>query len=73
MNYYKRMKDLREDHDMTQKEIANIIQTSQSYYAQYENGHRPITLDRFIRLAAYYHVSLDYLAGLTDNPENPNL
>lgn len=73
MNYYKRIKDLREDHDLTQQQIADIIQTSQSYYAQYENGRRPITLDRFILLAEYYGVSLDYLAGRTDQPENPNL
>lgn len=73
MNYYKRIKDLREDHDLTQQQVADIIQTSQSYYAQYENGRRPITLDRFILLAEYYGVSLDYLAGRTDQPENPNL
>ena len=63
MNYYKRLKDLREDNDLTQKQIAEIIGTSQSYYAQYENGHRPIPLDRFIILADFYGVTLDYLAG----------
>lgn len=63
MNYYKRLKDLREDNDLTQKQIAEIIGTSQSYYAQYENGHRPIPLDRFIILANFYGVTLDYLAG----------
>ena len=73
MKYYKRLKDLREDHDLTQKQIADIIGTSQSYYAQYENGHRQITVDRLIILADLYGVSLDYLAGRTDQPENPNL
>lgn len=73
MNYYKRMKDLREDHDLTQAQIAEIIQTSQNYYAQYENGHRPITIERLIKLADFYNVSLDYITGRTDNPENPNL
>jgi len=66
MNYYKRLKNLREDNDLTQKQIAEIIGTSQSYYAQYENGHRPIPLDRFIILADFYSVTLDYLAGRTD-------
>ncbi len=69
MNYYKRLKDLREDNDLTQKQIAEIIGTSQSYYAQYENGHRQIPLDRFIILADFYGVTLDYLAGRTDKPE----
>lgn len=66
MKYYKRLKDLREDNDLTQKQIAEIIGTSQSYYAQYENGHRPIPLDRFIILANFYGVTLDYLAGRVD-------
>ncbi len=73
MNYYKRIKDLREDNDLNQKDIADLLQTSQSYYAQYENGHRQIPIDRLIILADFYHVSLDYLTGRTDNPENPNL
>ena len=73
MNYYKRLKDLREDNDKTQKEIAEIIQTSQSYYAQYENGHRPIPIDRLIILADYYGVSLDYITGRTDEPKNPTI
>ena len=66
---YKRLKDLREDADKSQAEIAKIIGTSQSYYAQYENGKRPIPLDRMILLAKYYNVSLDYLAGLIDIPK----
>lgn len=73
MNYYKRIKDLREDHDLTQKQVAEILQTSQSYYAQYENGHRQITIDRLVTLADYYGVSLDYLAGRTNEKLNPNL
>lgn len=73
MNYNKRIKDLREDHDLTQKQVADILQTSQSYYAQYENGHRPITIERLIILADYYNVSMDYLTGRTNNPKNPNL
>ena len=69
MDAYQRLKDLREDADKTQEEIAKIIGTSQSYYAQYENGKRAVPLERMILLAKYYNVSLDYLAGLTDKPK----
>ncbi len=68
MSVYQRLKDLREDADKSQAQIAKIIGTSQSYYAQYENGKRTIPFDRMIILAKYYNVSLDYLAGLTDTP-----
>jgi len=68
MDAYQRLKDLREDADKTQEEIAKIIGTSQSYYAQYENGKRTVPLERMILLAKYYNVSLDYLAGLIDTP-----
>ena len=68
MNVYQRLKDLREDADKSQEEIARIIGTSQSYYAQYENGKRPIPLERMIALAKYYNVSLDYIAGFIDTP-----
>ena len=69
MNAYQRLRDLREDADKSQEEIAKIIGTSQSYYAQYENGKRSIPFDRMIILAKYYNISLDYLAGLTDVPK----
>ena len=65
---YQRLKDIREDFDKSQEEIAKIIGTSQSYYAQYENGKRAIPFDRMITLAKYYNVSLDYLAGVIDTP-----
>ena len=68
MKVYKRLKDLREDADKSQEEIAKIIGTSQPYYAQYEAGKRPIPFDRVIALAKYYDVSLDYIAELTDTP-----
>ncbi|MBQ8719404.1 MAG: helix-turn-helix transcriptional regulator [Clostridia bacterium] len=68
MNSYQRLRDLREDADKSQEEIAKIIGTSQSYYAQYENGKRAIPLVRMIALARYYNVSLDYLTGLIDTP-----
>ncbi|MBQ9098014.1 MAG: helix-turn-helix transcriptional regulator [Clostridia bacterium] len=68
MSVYQRLKDIREDADKSQKEIAEVIGTSQSYYAQYENGKRAIPFDRMVALAKYYNISLDYLAGLIDTP-----
>ena len=68
MSIYQRIKDLREDADKSQAEIAKILGTTQSYYAQYENGKRAIPLERMIALAKYYNISLDYLAGLVDTP-----
>lgn len=66
MIFYQRIRDLRIDHDKSQAEIAKIIGTSQSYYAQYESGKRSIPFDRVIQLARYYNVSLDYIAGFID-------
>ena len=68
MIIYQRLRDLREDADKSQEEIANVLGTSQSYYAQYENGKRAIPFERIIVLAKYYNVSLDYIAGLIDTP-----
>lgn len=68
MQYSQRLRDLREDYDKSQAEIAEVIGTSQSYYAQYENGKRSLPIERAIMLAKYYNVSLDYLAGLIDTP-----
>lgn len=68
MNLYKRLKDLREDADKSQEEIATFLGTSQSYYAQYENGKRAIPFERVVALAKFYNVSLDYIAGFIDTP-----
>ena len=68
MKICERLKNLREDSDKTQEEISKIIGTSQSYYAQYENGKRAIPFERVVILAKYYNVSLDYIAGITDTP-----
>lgn len=65
-NYYRRLKDLREDHDLTQKEIANYLHMKQSQYSRYERGHRDIPTDVLIRLAVYYNTSVDYILELTD-------
>ncbi|MBO7292961.1 MAG: helix-turn-helix transcriptional regulator [Clostridia bacterium] len=68
MSVYQRLKDLREDSGKSQEDIARVIGTSQSYYAQYENGKRAIPFERVALLAEYYNVSLDYIAGFTDTP-----
>lgn len=67
MYYYPRLKDLREDSDLSQEEVAKILGTDQSYYAKYEKGVRPIPFERAIELAKFYNVSLDYIAGLTND------
>ncbi|MBO7693189.1 MAG: helix-turn-helix transcriptional regulator [Methanobrevibacter sp.] len=64
---YNRLKDLREDEDKSQKEIAQIINTSCAYYGAYELGKRDIPFERVIELAKYYDVSLDYIAGRTND------
>ena len=67
---FKRVRDLREDHDKLQKDIAKILGISQQYYSDYECGKRTFTVQHLISLCKYYHVSLDYIVGLTD--ENIN-
>ena len=69
MQYQQRMRDLRDDANKNQTEIAQILKTTQSYYAQYENGKREMPFSRAIELAKYYNVSLDYIAGLIDTPK----
>ena len=60
---YLKIKDLREDHDLSQKEVAKILNISQVAYSYYEIGKRNIPLDLLIKLADYYNVSLDYIVG----------
>lgn len=61
-----RLKDLREDLDLTQSEIASYLHIKQNTYSQYENGQRQLPVDVLIALAKYYNVSTDYILGLTD-------
>lgn len=68
MYYYQRLKDLREDNDKSQKQIAEILGMKYQQYGRYESGEREIPLHHIIKLARYYNVSLDYLAGLIDTP-----
>ena len=66
MNYIKRMRDLREDSDRTQQEIADVLGTSQTMYARYERGANELPIRHLLKLCKYYSVSADYLLGLTD-------
>lgn len=60
MNYVQRMRNLREDHDKTQQEIADILGTSQTMYARYERGANELPIRHLITLCNYYQVSADY-------------
>ena len=68
-NYYPRLKDLREDHDFSQKFIADYLMMKQPQYSRYERGLRDIPTDVLIRLARLYKTSTDYILGLTNNIE----
>ena len=63
-----RIKDMREDRDLTQRQIAEYLMCDQSLYSKYERGEWPVPLDIIIKLAKLYSTSIDYLVGLTDNP-----
>ena len=66
---YKRIRDLREDRDLKQKDIADYLKCYQVCYSYYENGQRDIPTDTLIRLALFYNTSIDYLLGQTNNPD----
>lgn len=70
MIYAQRIRALREDNDKTQKDIAEILGTTQQYYGQYEIGKRALHIDHLITLCKYYNVSADYILGLTEKPKN---
>lgn len=68
MYYYQRLKDLREDNDKTQEQIAEVLGISRQHYSMYERGERELPMHHFITLASYYNISLDYLAGIIKSP-----
>ena len=70
MNHYQRIKDLREDADLTQEEIAHRLGTTKQQISKYETGLQMMPITRYIELAITYSVSLDYLAGLVDEKES---
>lgn len=67
MKNYQRLKDLREDKDLFQSQIAEILKTSQKQYSRWETGEYQIPFDKAIELSEYYQVSLDYIAGRTND------
>lgn len=69
MQYYQRLRDVREDADKTQSEIAAVLGTSQQQYARWEGGGWQMPIEHYKTLARYYRISIDYLAGLIDTPK----
>ncbi len=67
---YKRIRDLREDKDLTQKDMAEILNCSQQVYSNYELGQRDIPTEILIKLSLFYQVSTDYILGLTNDYKN---
>ena len=65
---FRRIRDLREDHDLTQKEMANTLNCSQQVYSNYELGQRDIPTDILIKLSKFYNVSTDYILGISNTP-----
>ena len=70
MHCYERLRDLREDFDLKQREIAEVLSISSQQYSLYEMGDREIPFHHVITLAKYYNVSIDYIAGLTNQKRN---
>lgn len=68
MPYYKRIRDLREDRDLTQTDMGKVLSCSQRVYSNYERGDIDIPTQTLIKLADYHNTSIDYLLGRTDNP-----
>ena len=67
MAYYRRVRELREDHDLTQREVAAQLGMSQPQYFRYEQGYRDLPTDILVALAKLYDASADYILGLTDD------
>ena len=65
---YRRIRDLREDRDLTQKQMARLLNCSQQVYSNYELGQRDIPTDILIKLSSFYNVSVDYILGISNNP-----
>lgn len=68
MNFYQRLRDVREDADKSQAEIAKVLNIQQTQYSRYERGVQTMGIDKYATLSKYYNISLDYLCGLIDRP-----
>ncbi len=69
MPHYQRLKDLREDHDLTQDQLVAILKMHKTTYTNYEQGKRELPFSLAIKLALFYNVTLDYIAGITNDPK----
>ncbi len=69
MNLFQRLRDIRNDHDLTQAQVAKILGIRQSDYSKYERGVNMMGVDKYLLLARFYNVSLDYLTGLVNTPK----
>lgn len=69
MLYFQRLRDLREDKDMKQADIAEFLAIQQTVYSRYERGFQNIPIEHLLKLADFYNVSTDYILGRTNNPE----
>lgn len=69
VNYVQRIRDLREDKDLKQSDVAIILKTARNYYGEYERGTRPLPIEHLITLCRYYNVSADYILGFTNDPK----
>ena len=65
--YFRRIEDLRVDRDLTQQQVAEVLECQREVYRRYEKGTRTIPIDFLIKLSRYYRVSIDYIVGLTDS------
>lgn len=68
MTTYQRLRDVREDWDKTQAEIAALLKTTQQQVSKWETGAQLMGIDKYVILAEYYNISVDYLCGLVDTP-----
>lgn len=73
MNYFERLRELREDREpkTNQRDVAELLNTTQQYYSEYENGKRPLPIEHLITLCNYYKVSADYILGIPYDYDRP--
>lgn len=69
LNYYERLRHIREDRDIKQETIAKYLGIQQTQYSRYERGIQMMGIDKYIKLAKYYNISLDYICGISDTPK----
>ncbi|MBQ3551372.1 MAG: helix-turn-helix transcriptional regulator [Clostridia bacterium] len=69
MNHFERLRDIREDHDLTQTDVARLLGTTRQQVSKWETGVQMMGVDKYIILAKHYNISTDYLLGLIDTPK----